>query len=296
MQSLWILVASLMFAFMGATVKLASYYYSVSEIVFARGLISTIIIYVLMKRQGGTLKTKYMKDHVVRGFIGVTSQSLWFYSFTLLPIAMATTLNYTSSIWLAAFLFVLAFIKKQKKFEWGLVFTIILSFIGVALILKPSVDPDQFFGGVIALISSIINAAVFLQVRKLGLLGEPEYRVVFYFSLISTIVGLAGSLMSGHLPFVHNIHAMGLLYVLITGVTAAIAQMTMTRAYRLGAPLVVANLQYSGIIFTSILGFIIWKDSIDGLGWLGIAIIILSGVISTYYKVKASHIHKASPS
>lgn len=292
MQSLWILVASLMFAIMGATVKLSSAYYSVSEIVFARGLISTLIIYALMKKQGGTLKTHYMKEHVIRGFVGVTSQSLWFYSFTLLPIAMATTLNYTSSIWLAGFLFITAFLKKQNKFEWGLVGTIVLSFIGVALILKPSADPNQFYGGMIALLSSFINAIIFLQVRKLGLLGEPEYRVVFYFSLISTIVGLIGSLVQGQIPFLHNPHPAGLIYVCLTGVAAAAAQMTMTRAYRLGNPLVVANLQYSGIIFTSILGFIIWSDKIDMLGWIGIGVIILSGVISTYYKVKTSSSHQ----
>lgn len=294
MQSLWMLLAAFAFAIMGTCVKLASEFYSTAEIVFARGLFSTIVIYIMMRMQGGTLTTAYPKQHIFRGFIGVLSQWLWFYSFTMLPIAMSTTLNYTSSIWIAAILFGITWLKDKKPFEWGLAGTIILSFCGVALLLRPSVDPTQLIGGTIALSSSFITAMVFLQVRKLGLMGEPEYRVVFYFSVMCTLAGLAGCLYLGIIPFAHNLDLHGLLLILCLGAAATVGQMTMTRAYRLGNPLVVSNLQYSGIVFTSILGIVIWNDSIDWFGWTGITIIIASGMISTIYSQRAAKAIKAT--
>mgnify|MGYP003341746684 FL=1 len=62
----------------------------------------------------------------------------------------------------------------------------------------------------------------------------------------------------------------------------------MTRAYRLGAMLVTANLQYSGIVFSSILGILLWGDHIDAYGWIGIVIILASGVAATFYNARSS--------
>jgi drug/metabolite transporter (DMT)-like permease len=294
MQSLWMLLAAFAFAIMGTCVKLASEFYSTAEIVFARGLFSVIAVYIAMRMQGGTLTTAYPKQHVFRGVIGVISQWLWFWSFTMLPVAMSTTLNYTSSIWIAAILFGIAWLRDKKPFEWGLAGTILLSFAGVALLLRPSIDPTQFFGGTVALTSSFVTAMVFLQVRKLGLMGEPEYRIVFYFSVICTLAGLLGCLYLGIVPFAHNLDLHGLMLILCLGASATVGQMTMTRAYRLGNPLVVSNLQYSGIVFTSIFGLMIWGDTMDWVGWVGITTILVSGMISTIYSQRASRAIKAA--
>jgi S-adenosylmethionine uptake transporter len=67
------------------------------------------------------------------------------------------------------------------------------------------------------------------------------------------------------------------------GVSATIAQMAMTRAYRLGNTLVTANLQYAGIIFSSFWGILLWDDVIGPLGWMGIAVIVVSGLAASYY-------------
>ena len=80
---------------------------------------------------------------------------------------------------------------------------------------------------------------------------------------------------------------LGLLLISI-GVTATIAQIAMTRAYRLGKMLVTANLQYSGIVFSSVWGILIWGDHIDVTGWMGIAIILVSGIAATFYNARSS--------
>jgi S-adenosylmethionine uptake transporter len=56
----------------------------------------------------------------------------------------------------------------------------------------------------------------------------------------------------------------------------------MTRAYRLGNPLLTANLSYCGIVFSSVLGVIVWQDKLSWLGWMGMLIILISGVLATW--------------
>lgn len=295
MQSLWMLVASFLFSIMGVCVKLAGDHYSTAEIVLCRGIVGVAFIYGLICIKGGTLKTPYPRDHLIRGGIGVISLWLWFYSFSMLPVATATTLNYMSSIWIAAILFSVAWWQGKKKFEWGLAGTVLLSFVGVALLLRPSINSEELFGGVIALFSGVLSAMVYLQVRKLGLLGEPEYRVVFYFSLTGLLAGIAGSIASGRVPFWHAHNPKGVALIVTIGLTATLAQIAMTRAYRLGNTLVTANLQYTGIVFASLWGMLIWQDAPGWLGFAGIAIILISGVVSTFYNQRSQQHSKNLP-
>jgi S-adenosylmethionine uptake transporter len=72
------------------------------------------------------------------------------------------------------------------------------------------------------------------------------------------------------------------------GLCATLGQIFMTRAYRLGKLLVTANLQYTGIVFSSIWGILIWGDVLNWISWLGIAIILASGVIATFYNARTA--------
>jgi len=293
MQSLWMLFASFMFAIMGVCVKLASDTSSTSEIVLCRGAVGMTLIYALVRARGLSLKTSLPWHHAWRGFVGVTALWLWFFAIGRLPLATAMTLNYMAPIWIAAILFTLGWWHRTRRFEWGLAAAIALSFVGVALLLKPTIHAEQWVGGLTALISGFLSALAYIQVRKLGQLGEPEYRVVFYFSasgvLASLISGLVDHwLQTGELQILHDLSTTDAVLLLSIGVTATIAQIAMTRAYRFGAMLVTANLQYTGIVFSSLWGILIWGDRLDLYGWLGIAIILVSGVAATFYNARSS--------
>lgn len=291
MQSLWMLFASFVFAIMGVCVKLASDLYSTSEIVMYRGLIGVAFMACFIKLHNGTLRTHLPWHHLWRGVVGVVALSLWFYSIGKLPLAMAMTLNYMAPIWIAAILFAAGWWRGQNRFEWRLAAAIALSFIGVTMLLRPSLHADQWFNGLIALASGLISAFAYLQVRRLGQMGEPEYRVVFYFSATGVIAGLLGTLLSpaitGNTATAWHPHsAVGIALLLGIGVSATAAQMAMTRAYRLGKTLVTANLQYTGIVFSSIWGILIWGDILSWLGWLGIAVILTSGMAATFFNAR----------
>lgn len=284
MQSLWMLFASFAFSIMGLCVKLASSLYATSEIVLYRGAVGVLFMFSLIRLQGGTFRTSLPWHHLWRGVVGVVALWLWFYAIGKLPLATGMTLNYMSPIWIAAILFTAGWWRGQNRFEWGLAAAIACSFIGVTLLLRPAFHAEQWFPATVGLVSGVLSALAYLQVRKLGQMGEPEYRVVFYFSFTGMAAGLLGT-MAGHTTW-HAHSGKGLLLLLSIGITATVAQMAMTRAYRLGKTLVTANLQYTGIVFSSIWGVLLWDDNLSWLGWLGIAVILVSGLAATYYNTR----------
>ncbi len=291
MASLWMLFASFAFAAMGVCVKLASGMYTTSEIVMYRGVIGSALLLVLLLYQGGTLRTAFPFAHLWRCFVGVISLWLWFYAIGKLPLATAVTLNYMAPIWIAFFLFCAGWWQSKNHVEWPLIVAILMSFVGVTLVLQPAVQLQQWVGGAAGLLSSVISALAYMQVRRLGQMGEPEYRVVFYFSLMGAVAGLFGAVAldrgaDGAAFHAHSTE--GALLLLGAGVAALFAQMAMTRAYRVGKVLVVANLQYTGIIFSSIMGMLVWGDDFDWHVWLGMGVILASGVAATFYNTRST--------
>jgi S-adenosylmethionine uptake transporter len=279
------LFASFAFAAMGAAVKLASATFSTSELIMYRGLIGSIVLFASLRAHGGTLRTIFPKEHVWRSVVGVSSLWLWFYAIGALPLATAVTLNYTSPIWLAVWLFGVAWWRGDHHVEWPLLVAVAMSFVGVTLVLRPALEMNAWLGGLAAVVSSVISAMAYMQVRRLGKMGEPEYRVVFYFSLTTAIAGFAGALLTPDAAGVrfHALDARSLALVLGIGLSGLAAQIAMTRAYRVGNVLVVANLQYTGIVFSSLLSVLLWGDRFDWHVWLGIGVILASGMAATFY-------------
>jgi drug/metabolite transporter (DMT)-like permease len=288
MPAVWMVFASFTFSLMSAGVKLASLSYSTSEIVMYRGLLGSLMLLAIIRAQGGTLKTPYPKQHLWRSVIGVLSLWLWFYGIVKLPLATAVTLNYMAPIWLAAWMFGSGWWRGKGLPEWPLALAIAMSFVGVTLVLRPAAETREWLGGVAAIASSVIAAMAYLQVRRLGRMGEPEYRVVFYFSLTMGCAGLLGTLFDGGHGLVHAQSWRGMGLLLFIAASGLAAQIAMTRAYRLGSVLVVANLQYSGIIFSSLWGVLLWGDAFAWQVWLGMAVILASGLAATFYNTRSA--------
>ncbi|MEO7335908.1 MAG: EamA family transporter, partial [Caldimonas sp.] len=191
LSAAWLMVlASLLFATMGVCVKLASAEYAPGEIIFYRGLIGAVLIALLARSRRATLRTRVPATHFWRSLTGVIAMFLWFYALGNLPLATAMTLNYMSSVWMALFLLVGAALLGAARVDGRLIGTVLLGFAGVALILRPTIDHDQLWHGLIGLLSGMISAIAYLQVTALARAGEPEVRIVFYFSIGGAAFGL----------------------------------------------------------------------------------------------------------
>jgi S-adenosylmethionine uptake transporter len=289
MQALWMVLASFLFATMAVGIKYASNSFTTFELVFYRGLVSVVFMAIVVKARGAQLRTPVPMMHLWRSIIGVLSLSSWFYAIAHLPLATAMTLNYMSGVWVAAFIVGGALMygpAGHSQRQGPLLGTVLLGFAGVVMTLRPTIDQNQLFAGVIGLLSGIGAALAYMQVTALGRAGEPEERTVFYFSVGTAAVGSVGMLFTEMTPW-DKVNTSDALWVIPIGVLASLGQWCMTRAYRKGATLVVASMQYSGIVFAVMYSLILFGDQIPAIGWLGIAVIVTSGVLATILRARA---------
>jgi drug/metabolite transporter (DMT)-like permease len=288
MSSSWLVViASLLFATMGVCVKLASAHYSSGEIVMYRGLVGALMIFGISRWRGETLRTALAARHFVRSCTGVTALCLWFYAIGFLPLATAMTLNYTSSLWMALFLVGSASVFGAKPVDSRLVFAAALGFGGVVLVLRPTIEQEQLWHGLVGLLSGVASAAGYLQVISLGRAGETESRVVFYFSIGGIVGGAALACLSGW--HAHSWSGLGLL--LGVGVLATLAQLLLTRAYARGRSLVNASLQYLGIGFSYLYGIFLFDDRVTWIAAAGMMLIVGAGVRATLLRTPSGTFH-----
>jgi len=291
MSASWlIVVASLLFATMGVCVKLASAHYGSGEIVMYRGLVGALMIFALSRWRGEALRTRLPAQHFVRSLTGVTALCLWFYAIGELPLATAMTLNYTSSLWIALFLVGGASVLGTKPVDARLVVAALLGFIGVVLVLRPTIEQAQLWYGLVGLLSGMVSATGYLQVTALGRAGETESRIVFYFSIGGVLGGAGLTALTGWHG--HNWRGIGLLFAV--GVLATVAQLMLTRAYARGRTLVNASLQYLGIGFSFLYGVILFEDRVTWIAVAGMLLIVGAGIRATVLRAPAAPANEAA--
>jgi drug/metabolite transporter (DMT)-like permease len=270
---IWMLIATFFFALMGTFVKLGGENFNSTELVFYRSLISLFIIIGIMRINKISYSSNYLKLHMTRSSIGFVSLLFFFYAINHLPLSTAISLNYTSPLFLGLLMPLIL----NRKIKTWLFLIVLIGFIGVFFILKPTFENQNYFAGLIGLISGLGAAIAYLYVTRLGQLKEPDFRTIFYFTLISTIC-------SAIMMFFGEIHKIDYKYILILlglGISATIAQIAITKAYRVGNTLGNAGLSYLTIIFSTIIG-VIWLDEfIDKQTAFGIMLIIISGIFAS---------------
>ena len=273
MNSLWMVAASFLFACMGVCVKLAAARYSAAEIVFYRSVISLALMVIIMRLQGVAFRTAHWRRQAFRGVSGFISLVLYFYAIAMLPLATAVTLNYTSPLFLTLYLAAFGAMALERR----LVVVLGIGFLGVVMLLKPTLGADQWMGGLIGLGSGVLAGLAYFNVRALGQLGEPEARTVFYFSLLSSAGGALWMLFFSF----HALDGEGIALLLGVGVFATLAQLAMTRSYRAGNPLVSASLAYTAVPFATVFGVVIWGETLTLNGMVAMLVIALSGIAAT---------------
>ena len=275
---LWMLVAGLLFGCMGVFVKLGAVHFSYGELVFYRSFLGLLLVYAIMRSQGVGLVTLHWRAHLWRGISGTVALGLYFYCISVLPLATAVTLNYTAPLFLTLF----TMIVYKDKFHLPMTIAIVLGFCGVVLLLHPTMQREQMLSGLLGLASGFLAGIAYINVKQLGILGEPALRTVFYFSLTASV----GSGVWMLFDTAHAITLQSFAILLGLGSTGTLAQLAMTHAYRTGNTLVVGSLAYSTIVFASLFGMLLWNELLPLISWLGMALIIAGGVLSLWLTPK----------
>ena len=277
-----LLVASCaLFAVVGALVKALSDRHNAGEMVFYRSAVGLLAMAAWARWSGLSLRTTVPGLHARRCVAGVFALMCWFWSMGGLPLATAMTLNATSSLWIALHFCVLGWLlgrRGQGRPDAALLAAVVVGFLGVAAVLQPTIRADQWLHGLVGLASGALAALAYLQIIDIARAGEPEERVVFYFSVFGAVMGAAMALASGGFRMPGPQAALMLLMI---GGLATVAQWMMTRAFAIGLPLVNATLQYSGIAFSFVLGVAWFDDAVTPLALAGMILIAAAGVAAT---------------
>tara|TARA_B100000949_G_scaffold4636_1_gene3990 strand:+ start:846 stop:1766 length:921 start_codon:yes stop_codon:yes gene_type:complete len=266
------LAAALVLAGLLACVKLASERgIHLAEIMFWRQLptIPILLGWFALRRQLGTLKTARMGSHLRRSGFGMVGMTMNFGAATLLPLAVATTLNYSSAIF-AVVLSALVLREPTGVWRWS---AVALGFTGVVVIAQPWGGELPLLGAAIALGAALMIALISVQLRDLGRTEHP-FTIVFYFSLFSVpVLALA-------MPFVGQAHPLeDWLLLLACGVIGLLGQVLLTAALRYGLVANVIVMDYSGLVWATLFGWLVFSNLPPASFWIGAPLVVGAGLL-----------------
>lgn len=263
--------AFLMFTIMNVFAKLLSEQHSVVEIAFYRNVIATLpflfLIFGLGRREILVIREKTGLI-MARAVLGTVSLVGTFAAFSLLPMADATVLLFASSLFIPI-LGVLVLRESVGPYRWAAVVT---GFIGVLIMARPTGEVYAL-GVAIALGAAFLQAILQIILRYLGRHERPE-TITFYFFLIGALVTAIP------LPFIAVRPTLAEVPMLLgVGLSGAAAQWLFSTAFKHAPATIVTIFNYSGIIWATLFGWLIWNDWPLPVVFAGAAIVIASSVL-----------------
>jgi len=227
------------------------------------------------------VKTKRLVGHFWRGFYGYANAYLTLITMMFLPVAEASSLSYTHGI----FMVFLTPLFLNDKVSAMLALYVLIGFIGVIFIANPSNGAFNFIGCFWGLLAGLLMAFSVLYVKLLSS-TESIKTTLFYFSVTTFILSLIPLLFETSEAWsMHDI-----LYSIIIGIAGAAGQVFLTISIFCVSPTTTAVISYSSMIWTTILGYVIWGEVPGIYFYIGSALIIYAGIASTLHKLKSSRV------
>ncbi|HIT96039.1 MAG TPA: DMT family transporter [Candidatus Aphodousia faecavium] len=273
-------VAAFFFALYAICVKFSSVEGIGSfEVLFYRSFFGLVIFYAMMRYRHITVHTVHPADHLIRSFMGAGAVMAGIYSIAHLNVGLAMTLNYTSPLFIGCFTIGIL-LSKHKGINWKLLSTLLLGFMGVVVMLSPTITPDEYFAAVVGLGSGFCTAVATTYVKRLGLMKEPELRILFYLVLVGSLCGLIGTMFTGGFTMPTATAA-----IAIAGfaICSTCGQFFLTRAFSRGNLVLSGALQYTVILFSTIMGVFVFDDNVNLTIVAGMVMIVISGILASYF-------------
>ncbi len=279
---IYMLLASLSFAFMGGGVKMLSHLPSV-EVTFFRNVFGVaIIVYILIKNPS---KSKGGKPFLLffRGFIGFLALLAYFYNMANIPLGVATTYNKTSPIFLAIF----AWLIFKENLPKTATIALIAGFIGIILIAKPEGFALSKYD-LLGLFSGIGAAIAYTSIKELKNYYNTK-EIALSFMLVGTIGPILLMIISNYINFDKSLDFMlgefimpkgvDWLYIIMVGVLATISQLLMTKSYSITKAGIAGTITYTQILFGTIVGTLLGDTFPDIYTITGMLLITIAGIL-----------------
>lgn len=262
--------AALLFALMSVMVKVLSHSLPNAMVVFLRSALALLVFLpVGIARGRESLRTRHLGEHVVRGVVGMAAMYCFFFAIAKLGLAEALLLNYS----LPLFLPLVERAWLGEPVPQGIWKPLSIGLLGLVFILKPGLGLFQPVA-LIGVLGAMLAATAQVGIRRLTR-TEAVTKIVFYFSIVSTLIGLGPALLAWKTPGVDSIPV---LIALVASGT--VAQLMMTRAYQLAPAAQVGPFIYGSVAFAALFDWLIFSRHPDALSSLGAALVVVAGILA----------------
>ena len=268
--SILMLLSAFSFAVMQMAVKYSAQTVPVVELVVMRNLFLVFTSVISLKKQG----KPYVRDKknipklFLRGFFGMLGVLLYFIATKYLPTAEAAILQKSSPFFVVVFA---AILLKEKVTKIDVI-SLLLAFVGVAIITKPTGDFNIY--SIVAFLSALFAAMAYVIIGMLK--GKEEGETVMLAFGLVTVVLLAPFMVKGF-KIPNAKEALGMLMV---GIGGACGQYFLTKSYLMAPASKVSIYNYSSVVFSSIFGYFLFGDKIDFATGIGMILVFVAAFIS----------------
>jgi drug/metabolite transporter (DMT)-like permease len=278
--------AMLLFALMTAIAKYLSSTHSVIEIAFYRNLVGCLPFFVwalffnrrdifVIRSRPGLL--------VTRAVMGSITLITSFAAFALMPMAETSVLLFTASLFLPV-LGVLFLNEAVGVWRWS---AVAVGFLGVALMLRPG-GAMNALGVTFAIVAAFLQAIMGILLRRLGGFEKPETIALYFFVIGIGITGLA-------MPFVAVRPTAGEIPLFVAiGIVGAGAQWLLAVAFRHAPAAIVAVFNYTSLIWSTILGWLVFNDWPMPVVFVGSTIVIGANVLIIWREHRLARARRAA--
>ena len=270
---LFMLLSALISALNGAVAKILSETMDPIEVVFYRNLLGVIIILYSLKKIPVSFDISKLHLLFLRGFFGAVAMLLFFYTIATIPLGVAIILNKTSPF----FVTILAYYLMKESINTHTIFALIIGFVGIVLIIKPfgiEISHEHILG----ILGGFLSAAAYTTIKKIKNIYDARI-IMLSFMGIGVILPLLLFLFTPYVQF--QIHADPLIWTLIVimAIISTASQWLLTRAYSLSPASIIGVVSYSNIPFAVGFGVMLGDSFPDMYTFLGIALIVLGGIL-----------------
>jgi drug/metabolite transporter (DMT)-like permease len=261
---------SIMFAFMGLFVKLATDIHHPVEAMFFRSFVCLILCTITLRSIGKLymIKSANLRNQMIRGVVGSIGMVLTFFALKMLPLSEIQSLLFAAPI----FVVLLSYPLLKEKVGIYRIAAAMAGFCGILLIVQPGAI-SSFAGGMVGIAAAFFHALIMVILRWLGKSEEP-FVTVFYFSLISSVLVIPA------LPFFFTMPSLYSLFLLVMiGVCAFALQICLTKSYIYADATIIAPITYLNMLWALLLDFFVWGFVPGAMVVAGAAIIIISNFV-----------------
>lgn len=281
--AMYMTAAAFAMALVGTSVKWATQGLPSPIVVFFRNLFGLAVLIPLIARSGGvSLRTKVLPFHLLRAFFGLCAMYSYFFAIDHLPLGKAVMLNFTSPL----FIPIIAMIWLKEPVTRRILGAVAVGFVGVALIeshaFHAAAKPGEVLGAIFGLCSAIFASCALVTLRKLGA-SEPATRTVFYFAL-------GGAVMTAlPLPWTWETPHGSAQWVplFLSGALASVAQWLLSKGFSVAPAAVAAPVYYLTVALAAVIGHFAFGDVLDRWTLIGGAFVCAAGIWISWPQRKA---------